>query len=125
MWIRPASIARGDTKVLILIDGKPSSQFAGAAAGDNLQSIPAKDIERIEVLTTPPAQFKADGVAGVINIITRKQPPGGASGSLQASAGSGGRYVLGRTAATAPDPSIRPSAPGIGRITGNAAFNRA
>ena len=86
---------RGDTKVLILIDGKPSSQFAGAAAGDNLQSIPAKDIERIEVLTTPPAQFKADGVAGVINIITRKQPPGGASGSLQASAGSGGRYVFG------------------------------
>ena len=86
---------RGDTKVLILIDGKPSSQFAGASAGDNLQSIPAKDIERIEVLTTPPAQFKADGVAGVINIITRKEHPAGASGSLQASGGSGGRYVLG------------------------------
>jgi outer membrane receptor for ferrienterochelin and colicin len=81
---------RGDTKVLILIDGKPSSQFDGASAGDNLQSIPAKDIERIEVLTTPPAQFKADGVAGVINIITRKQPQGGTSGSLQAGAGSGG-----------------------------------
>jgi outer membrane receptor protein involved in Fe transport len=86
---------RGDTKVLILIDGKPSSQFAGASAGDNLQSIPAKDIERIEVLTTPPAQFKADGVAGVINIITRKERRAGTSGSLQASGGSGGRYVLG------------------------------
>ncbi|HET6326751.1 MAG TPA: TonB-dependent receptor plug domain-containing protein, partial [Planctomycetaceae bacterium] len=86
---------RGDTKVLILIDGKPSSQFAGASAGDNLQSIPAKDIERIEVLTTPPAQFKADGVAGVINIITRKTRQAGTSGSLQASGGSGGRYVLG------------------------------
>ena len=86
---------RGDTKVLILIDGKPSSQFAGASAGDNLQSIPAKDIERIEVLTTPPAEFKADGVAGVINIITRKGRQAGTSGSLQASGGSGGRYVLG------------------------------
>ncbi|HEV7610639.1 MAG TPA: outer membrane beta-barrel family protein [Steroidobacteraceae bacterium] len=86
---------RGDTKVLILIDGKPSSQFAGASAGDNLQSIPAKDIERIEVLTTPPVQFKADGAAGVINIITRKKHPAGTTGSLQASAGSGARYVLG------------------------------
>lgn len=86
---------RGDTKVLILIDGKPSSQFAGDSAGDNLQSIPAKDIERIEVLTTPPAQFKADGVAGVINIITRKKREQGTAGSLQASAGSAGRYVLG------------------------------
>src|SRR3984957_18899041 len=86
---------RGDTKVLILIDGKPSSQFAGASAGDNLQSIPAKDIERIEVLTTPPAQFKADGVAGVINIITSKESPACASGSLQSSDGSVGRYVLG------------------------------
>ena len=54
---------RGDTNVLILIDGKPSTQFSGSAVGDNLQSIPAADIERIEVLTTPPAQFKADGAA--------------------------------------------------------------
>ncbi len=86
---------RGDTKVLILIDGKPSSQFAGSSAGDNLQSIPARDIERIEVLTTPPVQFKADGAAGVINIITRKKHQAGTTGSLQASAGSGARYVLG------------------------------
>ena len=86
---------RGDTNVLILIDGKPSAQFSGSAAGDNLQSIPAKDIERIEVLTTPPAQFKADGAAGVINIITRRNRPEGESGSIQASHGSGGRSVLG------------------------------
>jgi outer membrane receptor protein involved in Fe transport len=84
---------RGDINVLILIDGKPSTQFSGSAAGDNLQSIPAADIERIEVLTNPPAQFKADGAAGVINIITRKKHPEGASGSAQASLGSGGRYV--------------------------------
>jgi outer membrane receptor for ferrienterochelin and colicin len=86
---------RGDSNVLILIDGKPSTQFSGASAGDNLQSIPAKDIERIEILTTPPAQFKADGAAGVINIITRKKRTQGDAGSLQASRGSGGRYVLG------------------------------
>ncbi len=94
MWTHGIVSLRGDTKVLILIDGKPSSQFAGSSAGDNLQSIPAKDIERIEVLTTPPAQFKADGGAGVINIITRKKHPEGMTGSVQAS-GTGGRSVLG------------------------------
>jgi outer membrane receptor protein involved in Fe transport len=85
---------RGDAKVLILIDGKPSSQFSGASAGDALQSIPAQDIERIEIFTTPPAQFKADGAAGVINIILRKNRAGGTTGSAQASAGNGGRYVM-------------------------------
>jgi len=89
---------RGDSNVLILIDGKPSTQFSGSAAGDNLQSIPAKDIERIEVITTPPAQFKADGTAGVINIITRKKRPEGVAGSLQGSLGSGGRSVVGANA---------------------------
>jgi outer membrane receptor protein involved in Fe transport len=86
---------RGDTNVLILIDGKPSTQFSGPSAGDNLQSIPAKDVERIEILTTPPAQFKADGAAGVINIITRKKRAQGLSGSLQGSLGSGDRSVAG------------------------------
>jgi outer membrane receptor protein involved in Fe transport len=86
---------RGDTNVLILIDGKPATQLSGSSAGDNLQSIPAKDIERIEVLTTPPAQFKADGAAGVINIVTRKKRPEGVSGSVQGSLGSGGRSVVG------------------------------
>src|SRR5882762_6062427 len=89
---------RGDSNVLILIDGKPSTQFSGSAAGDNLQSIPAKDIERIEVMTTPPAQFKADGAAGVINIITRKKRPEGVAGSVQGSLGSGGRSVVGANA---------------------------
>jgi outer membrane receptor protein involved in Fe transport len=86
---------RGDSNVLILIDGKPSAQLSGSAAGDNLQSMPAKDIERIEVITTPPAQFKADGTAGVINIITRKKRPEGLAGSVQGSLGSGGRSVVG------------------------------
>jgi outer membrane receptor for ferrienterochelin and colicin len=88
---------RGDSKVLILIDGKPSSQFASSTAGDSLQSMSAQDIERIEILTTPPAEFKADGAAGVINIITRRKHPDGSAGLVQANAGSGGRYVLGAT----------------------------
>ena len=86
---------RGDSNVLILIDGKPSSQFSGPSAGENLQSIPASDIERIEILTTPPAQFKAEGAAGVINIVTRRKHPDGLAGSVRGSLGSGGRSVVG------------------------------
>jgi len=87
---------RGDTNVLVLIDGKPATQLQGANAGDVLQSIPASEIERIEVLTTPPAQFKAEGAAGVINIITRKRAAKeSASASLTGSLGSGGRWLVG------------------------------
>ena len=87
---------RGDTNVLILIDGKPATQLQGANAGDVLQSIPASEIERIEILTTPPAQFKAEGAAGVINIITRKRGTReSASASLTGSLGSGGRWLVG------------------------------
>jgi outer membrane receptor protein involved in Fe transport len=86
---------RGDSNVLILIDGKPSALLSGSSAGDNLQSIPAKDIERIEVITTPPPQYKAQGAAGVINIITRKRRPPGIAGSVQASYGTEGRYEIG------------------------------
>ena len=86
---------RGDTHVLILVDGKPSALFTGANAGENLQSIPAGDIERIEVLTDPPPEYKAEGAAGVINIILRKKRAQGTSGSAQASAGAEGRYQFG------------------------------
>jgi outer membrane receptor protein involved in Fe transport len=87
---------RGDTNVLILIDGKPASQLQGSKAGDNLQSLAASDIERIEILTTPPAQFKAEGAAGVINIVLRKRgAKDSASGSLQGSLGDGGRWLVG------------------------------
>lgn len=87
---------RGDSNVLVLIDGKPATQLQGSKAGENLQSISARDIERIEVLTTPPSQYKAEGAAGVINIITRKRAAKeSASASLQGSLGDGGRWLVG------------------------------
>jgi outer membrane receptor for ferrienterochelin and colicin len=95
---------RGDTNVLILVDGRPSAQFSGPSAGDNLQSFPARDIERIEIITNPPAQYKAEGTAGVINIITRRTRPKGVAGSLQGSLGSGGRSVVGADASYSAGP---------------------
>jgi outer membrane receptor protein involved in Fe transport len=84
---------RGDSNVTILIDGKPSAQFAGSNAGLGLQELPAGDIERIEVLTNPPARFKTEGSAGVINIITKKRQRTGLSGQVQANYGDDGRFL--------------------------------
>ena len=86
---------RGDRNVLILIDGKPSAQFTGAGAGDALLQFPASMIERVEVMTTPPAQYRAEGTGGVINIVTKKGGQGAPGGSAQASLGSTQRSVLG------------------------------
>ncbi len=86
---------RGDSNVTILVDGKPSAQFAGATRGLSLQQFPASDIERVEVLTNPPAQYKAEGSGGVINIITKKTRKAGLSGAGQLSLGDKRRFVLG------------------------------
>jgi len=85
---------RGDANVTVLIDGKPSAQFSGAAQGLSLLQFPASEIDRIEVLTTPPATYKAEGSGGVINIITKKRRKAGFSGTARASVGDQRRYVL-------------------------------
>ena len=85
---------RGDPNVTILIDGKPSAQFSGATRGASLLQLPADDIERVEVLANPPAQYRAEGTAGVINIVTRRARKHGASGGGQVSIGDRRRYVL-------------------------------
>jgi outer membrane receptor protein involved in Fe transport len=84
---------RGDSKVLILVDGKPSAQFAGTNAGLALQQFPANEIEKIEVMTTPPPQYKAEGSGGVINIITKKKKDPGLAGNLQLNVGNRDRAV--------------------------------
>ncbi len=84
---------RGDTNVTILVDGKPSAQFSGAAKGAGLLQFPAQDIERIEVMTNPPARYRAEGSSGVINIITRKNRAVGFSGTANASLGDQRRFL--------------------------------
>ncbi len=85
---------RGDANVTILVDGKPSAEFAGATRGLSLQQFPANEIDHIEVLTAPPAQYKAEGSAGVINIVTRKRRAPGPSGAAQFLIGDKRRYVF-------------------------------
>ena len=86
---------RGDRNVTIMIDGKPSGLFKGAGAGQALQSLPADQIERVEVITNPSAQFSPEGSAGIINLITKQIRKPGKSGSLRANAGGAGRRNFG------------------------------
>lgn len=89
---------RGSGKVTVLIDGKPSSQVSGAAAGDGLSQIPAGEIDRIEVVTNPSAEFKADGSGGVINIIMKKTRKPGVATTARVNVGNDQRYNLGASA---------------------------
>ncbi len=90
---------RGDTNVVILVDGKPSAQLSGPNAAANMLSLPARNIRSIEILATPPAEFAASGAAGIINIVTRAKSAEPASGSARASVGSGGRAAAGASVA--------------------------
>src|SRR3569623_1443420 len=74
---------RGDPNVTILVDGKPSSLFQGDNKAQALQSLPADSIERVEVITNPSAEFRADGTAGVINLISKKAKGVGRTGSVR------------------------------------------
>jgi outer membrane receptor protein involved in Fe transport len=86
---------RNDGNVTILIDGKPSAQFSGSTGGTSILELPANDIDRIEVMTSPPASIKASGSGGVINIVTKSHRKAGFSGVLRGSAGLEGRFVTG------------------------------
>lgn len=82
---------RGDPNVTILIDGKPSGQFRGEGKGQALQALPAERIERVEVITNPSAEFRADGTAGIINLVTKKAKGAGQTGSVRLTVGTSER----------------------------------
>ncbi|MDP9081144.1 MAG: TonB-dependent receptor [Bacteroidota bacterium] len=72
---------KGEANYKILINGKPSSLVAHNPS-DVFKSMPASSIQKIEVITTPPAKYDAEGLSGIINIITNKKIDQGYNGSI-------------------------------------------
>ncbi|MDI7776523.1 outer membrane beta-barrel family protein [Asticcacaulis sp. EMRT-3] len=83
---------RGDTSVSVLIDGKPLAEMQGSARAAALQSLSASQIQQVEVMTSPSAAFRPDGLGGVINIVTRKSEQHASSGAAIVNIGDAGRY---------------------------------
>lgn len=77
---------RGSENVQILIDGKPSG-LIGLSGSGGLQQLQGNLIERVEVITNPSARYDAEGGAGIINIILKKEKARGFNGSFQVQGG--------------------------------------
>ncbi len=83
---------RGSDKVTVLIDGKQTA-LTGFGNQRALDNIPASSIERIEVINNPSAKYDANGNAGIINIIYKKEVKEGFNGKMGLAAGLGALWV--------------------------------
>ena len=84
---------RGSGNVRILINGRPSG-LVGISGGSALRQIQADMIERVEIITNPSARYEAEGNAGIINIILKKDEKGGLNGSVSANLGNPAIYGI-------------------------------
>ena len=82
---------QGSTNFKIYVNGKPSNMMNNNPA-DVLKSMPASSIKDIEVITDPGAKYDAEGVGGIINIITTKNAFEGYTGTVRANASTLGRF---------------------------------
>tara|TARA_B100000575_G_scaffold167761_1_gene134225 strand:- start:9812 stop:12217 length:2406 start_codon:yes stop_codon:yes gene_type:complete len=77
---------RGNNNVKILINGKPSG-IIGLSGPEGLRSIPSESIQQVEVVTSPSARYEAEGTAGILNIILKKQDLLGFNGNVNLNLG--------------------------------------
>jgi len=93
---------RGSDKITILIDGKQTA-LTGFGSQTGLDNIPASAIEKIEVINNPSAKYDANGNAGIINIVYKKNKSEGFNGKVGVTTGIGSLWVREKNL-----PTIRP-----------------
>ncbi|WP_299096322.1 outer membrane beta-barrel family protein [Winogradskyella sp.] len=108
---------RGSDKVLVLIDGKQTA-ITGFGNQNGLDNIPASAIERIEIINNPSSKYDANGNAGIINIILKKESQNGFNGTLGITTGLGALWERKENL-----PGIRPQYKMTPKINPSAALN--
>jgi outer membrane receptor protein involved in Fe transport len=84
---------RGSSNVQILVDGKPSAMLQGDNRGAALNAMQADDIESVEVINNPGAQFGNEAGGGpILNLVMRRNRKPGGFTTVNANTGTAGRY---------------------------------
>lgn len=83
---------RGNDKIAVLIDGKQNA-VTGFGSQTGLDNIPSSAIESIEIINNPSAKYDANGNAGIINIIYKKNRQEGFNGKIGLTTGLGALWV--------------------------------
>lgn len=65
----------GQSNYKVLVNGKSSAVMSGEQCQRSSQKYAGNTIKNIEVITNPSSKYEAEGVGGIINIITGF-PPG-------------------------------------------------
>jgi outer membrane cobalamin receptor len=65
----------GQTNFRVLLNGRETAMFSQNVK-EALKAFPGATISKIEVITSPSAKYDAEGVGGIINIITKKKLAG-------------------------------------------------
>lgn len=108
---------RGSDKVAILIDGKQTA-LTGFGAQNGLDNLPASNIEKIEIINNPSAKYDANGNAGIINIIYKKNKQEGFNGKLGMALGAGALWIKNENL-----PGIRPQYKNTPKINPSLSLN--
>jgi hypothetical protein len=72
---------RGKQGVLVTINGK-NQYMSGDEITRLLETMPASNIDNIEIITNPSAKYDAEGNSGIINIVLKKNENLGTNGSV-------------------------------------------
>ena len=83
---------RGNDKITVLIDGKQTA-LTGFGSQSGLDNIPASAIEKIEIINNPSSKYDANGNAGIINIVMKKNKQEGFNGKVGFTTGLGSLWV--------------------------------